>query len=79
MVKFQYRHEDSGAALAVNWWRVLLVDGLVGVIVLGLGVLSLVAWNAVVGWILVLLGILYSFAIIGRFRAWKAHRGQSGL
>jgi protein-S-isoprenylcysteine O-methyltransferase Ste14 len=78
MVKFQYRHEDSGAAMAANWWRVLLVDALVGVVVLALGVLSLARWNAIVGWILVLLGILYLFAIIGRFRTWKAHRAESG-
>jgi uncharacterized membrane protein HdeD (DUF308 family) len=78
MVKFQYRHEDSGAALAPNWLRVLLVDALVGVVVLGLGILSLVAWNQVVGWILVLLGVVYLFAIVGRYRTWKAHRARAG-
>jgi hypothetical protein len=79
MVKFQYRHEDSGAALAPNWRRVLLVDALVGVVVAALGILSLVAWNQIVGWILVLLGIVYLFAVIGRYRTWKAHRAQAGL
>lgn len=66
MVKFQYRHEDSGAALAPNWRRVLLVDSLVGVVAVVLGVASLVAWNAIVGWILILLGVAYLFAVVGR-------------
>jgi uncharacterized membrane protein HdeD (DUF308 family) len=79
MVKFQYRHEDSGAVTAPNWRRVILVDALVGLVVLGLGVASLVAWNKVVGWILVVLGIVYVFAVIGRYRTWKAQRQSAGL
>jgi hypothetical protein len=79
MVKFQYRHEDSAAALAPNWRRVLLVDAGMGLVVLALGVLSVVAWNQIVGWILVLLGVLYLFAVTGRYRTWKAHRTEAGL
>jgi uncharacterized membrane protein HdeD (DUF308 family) len=79
MVKFQYRHEASGAVMAPNWRRVLLVDALVGLVVLGLGIASLAAWNKVVGWILVVLGVVYVFAVIGRYRTWKAHREAAGL
>lgn len=79
MVKFEYRHEDSAGALARNWWRVLLVDGLVAVAVLALGVLSIVGWNAIAGWILVLIAVTYAFALIGRARAWKARRAEAGL
>jgi uncharacterized membrane protein HdeD (DUF308 family) len=79
MAKFEYRHEDSAAASAPNWRRVLLVDAAVGVVVVALGVLSLAAWNAVVGWILVLLGVTYLLALLGRYRTWRAHRSQAGL
>jgi hypothetical protein len=79
VVKFQYRHEDSPAALAPNWRRVLLVDGLVGVIVLALGLLAFVAWNTIVGGIVVLLGLVYVFAVVGRYRTWRAHRQAAGL
>jgi 4-hydroxybenzoate polyprenyltransferase len=44
-----------------------------------LGVLSLAAWNAVGGWILVLLGVTYLLALLGRYRTWRAHRSQAGL
>ena len=74
MVKFRYRHEDSPAALASNWWRVLLVDVGLGLLVLVLGVISVVAWNEVLGWILVLLGGLYLLALIGRYRTWRMQR-----
>ena len=79
MVKFQYRHEDSGAALAPNWRRVLLVDAVVGLVAVALGILSLVAWNAIVGWVLILLGVAYLFAVIGRYRTWKTYRSHSGI
>jgi protein-S-isoprenylcysteine O-methyltransferase Ste14 len=79
VAKFEYRHEDSAAASARNWWRVLLVDALVGVILLALGVASIVAWNGIVGWILVLLGVAYLLALVGRYRAWRAHRARAGL
>jgi Ca2+/Na+ antiporter len=79
MVKFEYRHEDSAGALARNWWRVLLVDGLVAVVVLALGVLSIVKWNEIVGWVLVLLAVAYAMALIGRARAWKARRVEAGI
>ena len=83
MVKFEYRHEDSGAALASNWRRVLLVDASVGVLVIAVGVLALVAWHSIVGvivgWALVLLGVVYVFAVIGRYRAWKVHRRDAGI
>ena len=79
MVKFEYRHEDSAGALARNWWRVLLVDGMVAVVVLALGVLSILKWNEIVGWILVLLAVTYAMALIGRARAWKARRTEAGL
>jgi hypothetical protein len=78
VVKFEYRHEDSAAALARNWWRVLLVDGLVAVGVLALGVLSILKWNEIVGWVLVLLAVAYALALVGRARAWKARRMQAG-
>lgn len=74
MVKFRYRHEDSPAALASNWWTVLLVDAGLGLAVLVLGILSIVAWNEIVGWILVALGGLYLLALIGRYRTWRMQR-----
>jgi len=79
MVKFEYRHEDSAGALARNWWRVLLVDGLVAVVGLALGVLSIIKWNEIVGWVLVLLAVAYAMALIGRARAWKARRVEEGI
>jgi uncharacterized membrane protein len=79
MVKFQYRHEDSGAALAPNWRRVLLVDAFVGVLALVLGIAAVIGWNRIVGWVLVLLGLVYLFAVVGRYRTWKIHRREAGL
>ena len=79
MPKFEYRHEDSAAALARNWWRVLLVDGLVAVVALALGVWSIVSWNEIAGWVLVLLAVAYAMALIGRARAWRTRRTEAGL
>jgi thiosulfate reductase cytochrome b subunit len=79
MPRFEYRHEDSRAALASNWRRVLLVDAAAGTVVLALGVASVVGWNPVVGWILVLLGLAYVLAIIGRYRTWRVLRRESGF
>jgi hypothetical protein len=79
MVKFQYRHEESGAALARNWRRVLLVDASVGLVVIALGIASVLGWNAIVGWVLVLLGLVYVFAVVGRYRTWKIHRREAGI
>jgi len=73
-VRFRYRHEESPAALAANWWKVLLVDAGLGLLVVVLGVLSIVAWSEIVGWILVLLGGLYLLALVGRYRAWRMQR-----
>jgi hypothetical protein len=77
--KFEYRHEDSRAALAPNWRRVLFVDALAGVVVLALGVASVIGWNRIVGWVLILLGLAYVFALVGRYRTWRIHRRESGL
>jgi len=74
VVKFRYRHEDSPAALASNWWQVLAVDAVLGLVVIALGVVSIAAWNEIVGWILVLLGGLYLLALIGRYRIWRMQR-----
>jgi hypothetical protein len=79
MPRFEYRHEDSRAALASNWRRVLLVDASAGIVVFALGVASVVGWNPIVGWILVLLGSAYVLAIIGRYRTWRALRRESGF
>jgi uncharacterized membrane protein HdeD (DUF308 family) len=78
-VKFRYRHEESPAVMAPNWRWVLLVDALMGLAVLAAGIVSVLAWNRIVGWILVVLGIIYVFAVIGRYRTWKAHREAAGL
>jgi hypothetical protein len=83
MPKFEYRHEDSAAASAPNWRRVLLVDACVGVVVIVLGVVALVAWDGIagtiIGWLLVLLGVAYVLAIVGRYRTWKARRRDAGI
>jgi Na+(H+)/acetate symporter ActP len=79
MVKFSYRHDESNAALAPNWRAVLLVDLLMGLVVLAGGVAAVLWWNAIVGWILVVLGMLYVFALIGRYQTWRNVRREHGL
>jgi thiosulfate reductase cytochrome b subunit len=79
MVKFRYRHEESNAARAQNWRAVLLVDLLMGLAVIAGGAAAIVWWSAIVGWILVALGMLYVFALIGRYQAWRNVRREQGI
>jgi protein-S-isoprenylcysteine O-methyltransferase Ste14 len=69
----------SPAAYASNWWRVLLVDALVGLAVAAAGVLLLVAGHSGPGWLLAALGVVYVLAIVGRYRVWRQRRARAGL
>lgn len=65
---------DDSAAYAVNWRVVLVADALVGVVVVIAGVVALLAWNAVVGAMLILVGAVYVGLIGARARRWSRLR-----
>jgi hypothetical protein len=69
----------SRAAFARNWRAILLVDASLGVVLAAAGIVVLAVWGNVVGWLLITAGVLYVFAIVGRYRTWRERRTKAGL
>jgi hypothetical protein len=69
----------SPAAYARNWRQVLLTDAGVGVVFVASGVWAYVAWNEVIGGLVVALGVLYVFLVFRRYRTWAERRRAVGL
>ena len=67
------------AAYAVNWWRVLAVDLLLGLAALAGGVALVASGRAVVGATLGALGGVYVVLVARRFRRWRRLRADAGL
>ena len=61
------------AAYAPNWWRILLIDALIGVGIALVGVFLGLTWN-VVAFALVLLGTYYEFLVVKRMLRWRRLR-----
>jgi hypothetical protein len=61
------------AAYAPNWWRILLIDAGIGVVIVVVGVVLALAWSPV-AWALVPLGVFYEYQVIKRVFRWRALR-----
>jgi hypothetical protein len=61
------------AAYAPNWWRILLIDALIGVGIAVVGVVLALAWTPV-AWALVPLGAYYEYLVIKRILRWRRLR-----
>jgi hypothetical protein len=73
------RGAGSPAALAPNWRQVLLADAALGLMVAVAGILMVVLADAPAGWVPATLGVVYVFAIVGRYRIWRTRREEAGL
>ena len=62
------------AALASNWWRILLVDALLGVAAVAVGL-----WRGGLLLVLAGAGAVYVAAVARRFLQWRRLRAQAGL
>ena len=62
------------AAYAPNWWRILLIDALIGVGIAVVGVVLAFTWTRA-AWVLVPLGVYYEVLVIKRVARWRALRG----
>jgi hypothetical protein len=69
----------SEAAYARNWRSILLVDASLGLVLAAAGIIVLAVWGNIVGWLLITAGVVYVFAIIGRYRQWRERRARAGL
>jgi len=67
------------ATFAPNWWAVLLTDASVGLVVVILGVLVASLWIGWLGWIVILLGVLYMLMVGRRFLQWRWLRSKADL
>ena len=74
-----YDPNASPAAMASNWWRVILVDLLLGTSVAVAGVVLVFTWSPFWGAALAALGVLYAFAVIRRYQGFKDRRREAGL
>ena len=63
------------AAYAPNWWRILLIDALIGIGIAVVGVVLALTWTRV-AWVLVPLGVYYEVLVIKRIARWRALRGR---
>jgi hypothetical protein len=61
------------AAYASNWWRILLVDALIGVGIAAVGVFLGLTWTPV-ALLLVPLGAYYEFLVVKRMLRWRRLR-----
>ena len=61
------------AAYAPNWWRILLVDAVIGLGITAVGVFLGLTWTPI-AWVLVPLGISYEFLVVKRVARWRALR-----
>lgn len=67
------------AALAPNWWVVLLADAAVGLTVVLLGVMILVWWVSWIGVFVVAAGVVYVALVGRRGLQWRWLRREAGL
>jgi hypothetical protein len=67
------------AALAPNWRTVLAVDGAIGALVLGAGVVLMISWNLAVGSFIAAAGLTYVVLVARRFGQWRRIRRNAGL
>ena len=79
MARLDYDPNASAAAMASNWWRVILVDALLGVGVAAAGVALVFTWSPFGGAVLAAIGVLYVFAVLRRRQGFKDRRRQAGL
>jgi hypothetical protein len=69
---------DDSAALARNWWTVLLVDAAMGLAVAVAGVAVLALWH-LLGVLMIGVGLAYLLPIARRARRWSGLRREAGL
>ena len=74
-----YDPNASPAAMASNWRRVILVDGLLGIVLAVVGVVLAVIWSQFGGAVVAAAGVLYVFAVIRRYRGFADRRRAAGL
>ena len=74
-----YDPNDSPAAMAPNWRRVILVDGLLGIVVAIVGIVLAITWSSFGGAVIAAFGVLYLFAVIRRVRGFGDRRRAAGL
>jgi hypothetical protein len=58
---------------------VLLADAVLGALVAAAGLGLVVFADNAMGWVAFTLGLIYVFAIIGRYRTWRLRRREAGL
>jgi len=73
-----YAKKARAATFAPNWKSVLAADAFVGIAIVLLGVAA-TFWIPVIGWLLVVVGVVYIFLVVRRFLQWKWLRDQAGL
>ena len=65
------------AAYAPNWWRILLIDGCIGLALIVVGVLAGIGWTPI-AFALVPLGVFYDYLVTKRMLRWRRLRqGES--
>jgi hypothetical protein len=69
---------DDSAAYAANWWTVLAVDALLGLVAV-VGGLVLGSYGNILGIPLVILGVAYVVFVFLRLRRWRRLRDEAGL
>ena len=74
-----YDPNDSPAAMAPNWRRVILVDGLLGIVLAIVGVVLAITWSRFGGAVIAAFGVLYLFAVIRRYHGFGDRRRAAGL
>jgi hypothetical protein len=74
-----YDPNDSPAALASNWRRVIFVDGLLGIALAVVGIFLAITWSRFGGAVVAALGVLYLFAVIRRYHGFGDRRRAAGL
>jgi Flp pilus assembly protein TadB len=67
------------AAYASNWKQILLVDASMGVAVFVAGVVVMALWSIWIGAAVGAAGAAYVYAVLLRYRRWKATRVDAGL
>ena len=71
------RHART-ATFAPNWKTVLAADALVGLVIVVVGFFA-ARWIALIGWPLVVAGLIYLFLVARRFLQWRWLRNKAGL
>ena len=66
------------AALAANWWVILLADAAVGLVVVAVGAALAAWWIAWVGVLVMVAGLLYVLLVVRRGLQWRWLRREAG-